>query len=96
MLCLGFTFRFKRLNPFWVAELLGTLILLLIPILGVLYPLMRSLPPLYSWLMRSKIARIYGELRFLEDEMMEARQTGRDISAMVAQFDLPRGASKPS
>ena len=74
-------------GPARVAELFGTLILLLIPILGVLYPLIRSLPGLYSWLMRSKIARIYGELRFLEDEIMEARRTGRDISAMVAQFD---------
>ena len=37
--------------------------------------------------MRSKIARIYGELRFLEDEIIKARRTGRDISAMVAQFD---------
>jgi TRAP-type uncharacterized transport system substrate-binding protein len=73
--------------PFWVAELFGTLILLLIPILGVLYPLIRSLPPGYSWLMRSKIARIYGELRFLEDKIMEARRTGGDTSAMVAQFD---------
>jgi TRAP transporter TAXI family solute receptor len=73
--------------PFWVAELFGTLILLLIPILGVLYPLIRSLPPGYSWLMRSKIARIYGELRFLEDKIMEARRTGGATSAMVAQFD---------
>jgi TRAP-type uncharacterized transport system substrate-binding protein len=73
--------------PFWVAELFGTLILLLIPILGVLYPMMRSLPSLYDWLMRSKITRIYGELRFLEDEIIDARRTGRDMSAMVAQLD---------
>jgi len=73
--------------PFWVAELFGTLILLLIPILGVLYPMIRSLPRLYDWLMRSKITRIYGELRFLEDEIMDARRTGRDVSAMVVQLD---------
>ena len=73
--------------PFWVAELFGTLILLLIPILGVIYPMIRSLPRLYDWLMRSKITRIYGELRFLEDEIIDARRTGRDISAMVAQLD---------
>ena len=73
--------------PFWVAELVGTLIFLLIPILGVLYPMIRSLPRLYDWLMRSKITRIYGELRFLEDEIIDARRTGRDISAMVVQFD---------
>jgi hypothetical protein len=42
-----------------VAELFGTLIVLLIPLLGVLYPMIRSLPRLYDWLMRSKITRIY-------------------------------------
>jgi TRAP transporter TAXI family solute receptor len=44
--------------PFWAADLFGKLIVLLIPILGVLYPILRFLPPLYDWLMRSKIARI--------------------------------------
>ena len=68
--------------PFWVAELFGTLIILLIPLFGVLYPMIRSLPPLYDWLMRSKITRIYGELRFLEDEIIDARR--RSSSATLA------------
>ena len=55
--------------PFWVAELIGKLIILLIPILGVLYPMMRFLPVLYDWTMRRKISRLYGELRFLEEEL---------------------------
>jgi hypothetical protein len=59
--------------PFWVAALVGKLIVLLIPILAVLYPMMRLLPRLYDWMMRSKVSRLYGELRFLEDEMMAAR-----------------------
>jgi hypothetical protein len=71
-----------------VAELFGTLIVLLIPLLGVLYPMIRSLPRLYDWLMRSKITRIYGELRFLEDEIIDARRTGRDISAMVRAISM--------
>jgi len=57
----------------------------------VLYPIMRTLPPLYDWIMRSKIARIYGELRFLEDEIIEARRTGDDTSAMVARLDRLEG-----
>jgi TRAP-type uncharacterized transport system substrate-binding protein len=73
--------------PYWTATLVGKLIVLLIPILGLLYPLIRSLPPLYDWLMRSKILRLYGELRFLEDEIIDARRTGREISPMVAQLD---------
>jgi len=55
--------------PFWIASLVGRLLVLLIPIVAVLYPMMRFLPALYDWLMRSKITRLYGELRFLEDEI---------------------------
>jgi len=77
--------------PFWMATLVGKLIVLLIPILGVLYPMMRSLPPLYDWLMRSKILRIYGELKFLEDEMIDTRRTGRDMSGMIARLDRIEG-----
>jgi hypothetical protein len=73
--------------PFWAADLFGKLIVLLIPILGVLYPILRFLPPLYDWLMRSKIARIYGELRFLEDEIIEAHRNGGDLGAMAARLD---------
>jgi TRAP-type uncharacterized transport system substrate-binding protein len=72
--------------PFWMAALLGKLIILLIPILGVLYPMIRFLPRLYDWLMRSKILRMYGELRLLEGEMANAHG-GRHISEMIAQLD---------
>ncbi len=37
--------------------------------------------------MRSKIARIYGELRFLEDEIIEAHRNGGDLGAMAARLD---------
>jgi hypothetical protein len=51
-----------------MAALIGKLIILLIPILGVLYPMTRLLPRLYDWAMRSKLLRMYGELRLLEDD----------------------------
>jgi len=73
--------------PFWMAALIGKLIILLIPILGVLYPMMRSLPRLYDWMMRSKILRMYGELRLLEDETSSARGTGCDTRDMIARLD---------
>jgi TRAP-type uncharacterized transport system substrate-binding protein len=73
--------------PFWMAALLGKLIILLIPIAGVLYPMSRLLPRLYDWMMRSKVVRMYGELRLLEHEMIDARATGRDTRDMVARLD---------
>jgi TRAP transporter TAXI family solute receptor len=73
--------------PFWMAALMGKLIILLIPILGVLYPMMRFLPQAYDWAMRSKVFRMYGELRFLEDEMTTARKSGRNMDEMIARLD---------
>jgi TRAP-type uncharacterized transport system substrate-binding protein len=73
--------------PFWMAALIGKLIILLIPIVGVLYPMTRLLPRLYDWVMRSKVLRMYGELRLLEDEMTNARGTGGDTREMIARLD---------
>jgi TRAP-type uncharacterized transport system substrate-binding protein len=73
--------------PFWMAALIGKLIVLLIPILGVLYPMMRFLPRLYDWRMRSKVLRLYGELRFLEDELTRTRGTVCDTGEIVARLD---------
>ncbi len=72
--------------PFWVAELIGKLAILLIPIVGVLYPMMRFLPVLYDWTMRHKISRLYGELRFLEDEL-EAFGGKNAACKIAAQLD---------
>jgi len=69
-----------------MAALIGKLIILLIPVIGVLYPMMRFLPRLYDWAMRSKVLRIYGELRLLEDEI--ARAGGKtDRNALTARLD---------
>ena len=73
--------------PFWMVALIGKLIILLIPILGVLYPMMRFLPRLYDWLIQSKILRMYGELRLLEGEMANAGIRGHHTDEMIARLD---------
>jgi TRAP transporter TAXI family solute receptor len=72
--------------PFWMASLVARLFVVLIPVVGILYPLLRFLPAIYGWMMRRKIARLYGELRFLEDELAD-RPEGQDRGAMVARLD---------
>jgi TRAP transporter TAXI family solute receptor len=73
--------------PFWMAELVGKLVILLIPILGVLYPVMHFLPRIYDWAMRSKVLRVYGELRVLEDATSRAQSNESDMHEMMAQLD---------
>jgi hypothetical protein len=72
--------------PFWMAALIGKLIVL-IPILAVLYPIMKSLPRLYDWMIRSKVLRMYGELRLLEHEMTDTSDTVRNTHEMIARLD---------
>jgi hypothetical protein len=52
--------------PLWMAVLIERLLVVLIPVVGLLYPLLKFLPALYDWSMRSKVFRLYGEMRFLE------------------------------
>jgi TRAP transporter TAXI family solute receptor len=80
--------------PFWMAALIGRLLVVLIPLIGVLYPLMRFMPAVYDWGMRRKITRIYGELRFLEAEM-ETRGTQFDPVEAADRLDrLERQANQ--
>lgn len=80
--------------PFWMAALVGRLLVVLIPLIGVLYPLMRFMPAVYDWGMRRKITRIYGELRFLEAEM-ETRGPQFDRAEAAERLDrLERQANQ--
>jgi TRAP transporter TAXI family solute receptor len=76
----------QRYLPFWVAIFLWGLILLLIPVVGAFYPLFRVAPALYSWGMRRRIFRLYGELKFLEADL-ERRDSGDDTGDLVTQLE---------
>jgi len=65
----------QRYLPFWAAAFLWGLILLLIPVVGALYPLFRLAPALYGWGMRRRIFRLYGELKFLEGDLERSDST---------------------
>lgn len=65
----------QRYLPFWLAVLAGQVLVLLIPVVGVLYPVIRLAPVLYGWSMRRRIFRLYGELKFLETELEKGGAT---------------------
>ena len=75
--------------PFWAASLAGRMLVVLIPIIGILYPLLRILPAIHGWMMRRRIARLYGELRFLEDDLAARpeQQAGDSIAARLDHLE---------
>jgi TRAP-type uncharacterized transport system substrate-binding protein len=76
----------QRYLPFWLAVLAGRLLLLLVPLVGVVYPLVKSLPAAYAWMMRRRVFRLYGELKLVELET-EGRTAGASTAALVARLD---------
>lgn len=59
----------QRYLPFWAATLVDRMVVLLVPFFALLVPLVKIAPSLYSWRVRSRIYRRYGELKFLEAEL---------------------------
>ena len=59
----------QRHLPFWVAVLVQQLLVLLIPIVGVAYPVLQFSPRLYNWLQQRRIYLLYSELTRIEGEM---------------------------
>jgi TRAP transporter TAXI family solute receptor len=56
----------QRYLPLWLAVLIEQLAITLIPMASVAYPLLRTAPAVYSWRVRRRIYRLYGELKLLE------------------------------
>lgn len=56
----------QKYLPFWTATLVDRLKVMLLPLLALIIPLAKVLPPVYTWRVRSRIYRWYEELHGLE------------------------------
>jgi TRAP transporter TAXI family solute receptor len=68
----------QKYLPFWAATLVDRLKVMLLPLLALIVPLIKVLPPVYTWRVRSRIYRWYEELHELESTVKdeESRQVG--------------------
>lgn len=61
----------RRTLPFWAATLIDRLTVMLLPLIAIIFPLMRIMPPLYKWRVRRRVYKWYKELRKLERGIQE-------------------------
>jgi TRAP-type uncharacterized transport system substrate-binding protein len=59
----------QRNLPFWLAVLVQQVLVLLLPVVGVLYPLLRVTPGLFMSIQSRRVYGLYSELRVLEREL---------------------------
>lgn len=78
----------QRYLPFWLANLIDRMWVLLASLIVVLIPLSRVVPPLYELRVRSRVFRWYGKLRALEAELEDGGEPGPEqASELLARLD---------
>jgi TRAP-type uncharacterized transport system substrate-binding protein len=95
----------QRTLPFWLAELIQRLLIIILPIVGILYPLWSLLPKLYRWQMQRRIYRLYGELKLIERALEQTTDPGEraqliarieELNHRVLKLWLPRSFGEMS
>lgn len=76
----------QRYLPFWVANLLERMWVVVVALGALILPLSRIIPPLYVWKVRSRVYRWYGQLRAVEQAIEDVSQEHRE-SVYRAQLE---------
>jgi uncharacterized protein len=88
----------QRYLPFWIANLVDRLKIMLLPLITLVYPIFKLIPPAYDWRMRSRINRWYKELQAIELSLHDRSSAGEirqrmaeldDIEQSLAHLEMP-------
>ena len=90
--------RLTAVLPWWIAAQIDRVLILLLPIVLLATPLLRSAPAVYNWRMRRRVWRYYDALRQIEVEARAASDEAtlaalserlEKLDADLATLDLP-------
>jgi TRAP transporter TAXI family solute receptor len=76
----------QRYLPFWTANLVDRMKIMLVPLLTVLVPLVKIMPPAYRWQVRRKIYRWYRELHAIDIRHPE-RASATRLAELLQRLD---------
>lgn len=77
----------QRYLPFWLANLVDRMWVLLASLIVVLIPLSRVVPPLYELRVRSRVFRWYGKLRQIEDALEQPESPGQPPDELLGELE---------
>ncbi len=76
----------QRYMPFWAANFVQRLLLILIPLLAVVIPVIKLLPEIQKWRQERKLFKLYGELKIIELEI-KSKGTSPSIDDQLLQME---------
>ncbi|MGD8874779.1 MAG: TAXI family TRAP transporter solute-binding subunit [Gammaproteobacteria bacterium] len=77
----------QRYLPFWTANLIDRLKVMLVPLLTLLFPLIKIMPPAYRWQVRKKVYHWYGELQALDTGTRETHSAA-SLASLLQRLDV--------
>ncbi|AVS73932.1 TAXI family TRAP transporter solute-binding subunit [Paracidovorax cattleyae] len=77
----------QRYLPFWIANLVERMWLVLGVLLAAMLPLSRIVPPLYQFRVRSRVFRWYGRLREIEDQFETGSLPPPELLEQLARLE---------
>jgi len=86
----------RRYLPFWLANPVERMLVLLLPLFVVLVPAIKILPALMQWRVRSRVFRWYGEIKFLEAQLLNDPDPARAPEILARLDEIERGVARTS
>jgi TRAP-type uncharacterized transport system substrate-binding protein len=77
----------QRYLPFWLANLVDRMWVVLFSIVAVLIPLSRIVPPLYEFRVRSRVFRWYRQLRQIEETSAKEKRPAAELLAELDKLE---------
>ncbi len=77
----------QRYLPFWLANFVQRLVLLLVPLAALMFPLFRYTPSLLNWKHQRKLFQRYGELKFIESDIANGQLTPEKVTQTLNRLD---------
>ncbi len=78
----------QRYLPFWLANLIDRMWVVLFSIIAVMIPLSRILPPLYAFRVRRRIFRWYRQLREIETQLEEGQTPAASLLEELQKLEF--------
>jgi TRAP transporter TAXI family solute receptor len=77
----------QRYLPFWLANFVQRLILILVPLLAIAVPIFKTIPSLLNFKERTRLYRRYGILLDMERDLRDRQLSAAEITTAYAQLD---------
>jgi TRAP transporter TAXI family solute receptor len=78
----------QRYLPFWLANFVQRMLVILIPLLAIAIPALKTIPDIIDWFEKSRLFHRYDDLRKIEKSIQSGQMSREDIDKATHKLDV--------